>query len=770
MATRPTRDEPQIGQEYIQHTNEDFIAKSDAALKILRWFMLGCFAVVVLRILYFHFFPPEELEKEKAYHTGTIVLAPPRGDILDRNKLKLAGDRIVPSLWLDPRKIFQLENVDDFVMRLGRYLEVDVDELLQRINARDANGNLRAAVLVKRWIQELSQDELEEIVYQTNRLYTEALGKKKKEPEKILWVQTESLRVYPQGETAAHVLGFVNKTGEVAEGLERSFDKYLRSTQGRVVARKDATRRLLLSATEEYIPPQGGDTIYTTLDTVLQKELEKRLDARIQECNARGGKGIILDPYTGAILALAVRPSFDPNRYNEYPPELRKNRALIDVFEPGSCFKIIVGSAALEHNLVTPETPINCEGGTWNPYGHTIRDFHKLGVVPFREAFAESSNIGFIKLAAQLGPERLDTWIRRFGIGRRIDSPEFSMQSEGIYRPREQWSRLTMGSLPMGQEVSVTLLQLARAFCILANGGYWVEPYLVEKAVARDGTVTYQHTPAPAERILSEATVQTMRDLCHGVVQYGTGRYADIPEYRVGGKTGTAQIAEPGRGYVPDRFTTIFAGFAPVHNPRLVAVIVIEEPMIKLHFGGYVCGPVFRDVIRDALIRMGVPEDPTEKELLARAERKAKEATKEAVSVAKNLPKSTDGKDESADVPLSDTGTELLEEENLEDPDSVVARMSFEELETSPLALLAPLNPTEDSGAKQGEDTRTLPNFYGMSKRDALRTLHEYGLPYDLQGAGWVTEQKPAPGVPIRRVAQVRLRLSPSREGTEHAP
>ena len=222
---------------------------------------------------------------------------------------------------------------------------------------------------------------------------------------------------------------------------------------------------------------------------------------------------------------MASRPAFNPNDYDKFPAELRKNRALVDVFEPGSAFKIVTAAAALEHGLVTPNTMINCEGGRFNPYGHSIGDFHKLGVEPFWKCFEESSNIAIIKVAAMLGEARMEEWIRRFGFGAPT-SRDFPGESIGLFRSRDKWSKLSMGALPMGQEISVTTLQLARAFAVLANDGRVVEPYFVERAVARDGQVTYQHEPVPAERILSPRTVDTMRALCHQVVLHGTGQPA----------------------------------------------------------------------------------------------------------------------------------------------------------------------------------------------------------------------------------------------------
>ncbi|MEX2016009.1 MAG: penicillin-binding transpeptidase domain-containing protein, partial [Candidatus Hydrogenedentales bacterium] len=278
----------------------------------------------------------------------------------------------------------------------------------------------------------------------------------------------------------------------------------------------------------------------------------------------------------------------------------------------GSAFKIVTAAAALEHGLITPNDFVDCENGEFNPYGKRIRDTHPLGVIPFWESFAYSSNIAIIKVAALLGEERMENWIRRFGFGVRT-GVEMPGESAGIFRPREQWSGRSMGALPIGQEMAVNMLQLAQAFSAIANGGVLVKPYVVERAVSKSGETTYRHDPAPGRRILTEDTAEHMKMLCYAVVagKDTTGRYAVISEYRAGGKTGTAQIARPdGKGYYHDRYTTIFAGFAPVRDPQLTCVIVVAEPMIPQHYGGYVCGPVFKEVMREALVRLNVPPDP----------------------------------------------------------------------------------------------------------------------------------------------------------------
>ncbi len=680
------------------------------------------------RLVQLHLNPDLELSDEERKHIGKVVLQHPRGEIFDRNGIVLATNQDVPSIWADPRKV---NNPGDLAQRLSGALGLDLDQTFSRLTATEADGRPMKFVWIKRWLTDVSEETVDELM--------EAGGG-------ALQVKYESTRHYTQGESGSHLLGFVNRVGEAAEGIELKFDSYLKAVPGELMARKDGSRQLLESLTLGYKAPEGGDSIQLTLDTTIQHSLENSIDRRLLECNATRGMGIVMDPHTGAILALACRPAFDPNNYGDYEPELRKNRALVDVFEPGSAFKIVTAAAALEHGIVTPTTQINCENGGFNPYGHYIKDFHSLGVEPFQVCFEQSSNVAMIKLAAQLGPERMDQWIRRFGFGT-TTSRDFTMtiggklesiESKGIYRPREKWNRLSMGSLPMGQEIAVTMPQLARAYCVLANGGFLIEPYFVERAVNRHGEVTYQYPHPEPQRVLSAETAATMRQLCRHVVDAGTGTKADIEEYTTAGKTGTAQMARKGgKGYDPDRFTTVFAGFAPASNPAVVSIIVIQEPMIRLHYGGYVCGPVFKEVVRDALIRLDVPPDRLEN--APKPEEKKEEEEKQAE------PKRSPAEDADTVVARLDENEQAMLEDSLEN--------LLEPLDG--LQLIAPV-PTLMSG----EPVKRLPDFTGMNKRQAGEELRSLGVPWDVKGSGWVTSQYPPPGTPIYEVMLCSLELN----------
>lgn len=676
-------------------------------MRFLLWGLLTAFLCVSFKLALVHTSPDSRLSSEEEKHIGEIELRAPRGEIYDRSGTLLATDRRVASLWADPREVIDPEMM---AVYLGEKLHVDPQELRDQLARRDEKGAVRKFA----WLKRRLTDEEVELLKNLEPVLSRGLN-----------LQYEYIRYYPEGDLAAHTIGYANREGVGCEGVELSFDKYLRCVPGKMKSRVDAKRRILQSLTLEYVEQTGADDITLTLDSAIQRKLEQQLDKALVDSQAPSGMGIVMDPRTGAILAMARRPSYDPNVYWEYDPKEHSNPSIEYVFEPGSAFKIVTASAALEHGLVTPETMINCENGAFNPYGHRIKDFHKLGTVPFTTCFAESSNIATIKVAALLGPERLESWVKRFGFGQPT-SPDLPKESWGIVHSRKSWSKLTMGAIPIGQEISVTMPQLARAFCAIANGGFLVEAYLVESASDRDGNVIYRHEAKGAERVMSDQTASTMRDLCHQVVLHGTGKPADIPEYRVCGKTGTAQIARPkelGGGFYPDKYTTIFAGFAPASDPRLCAVIVVQEPAIRLHYGGSVCGPVFKEVVREALTRMDCPLDPVVEE--------------------------------------GDVEPAPKEEEN--DADTMVARLetnlraiALTAAAADPLDALA-LCPLDGS---QPQNVPTIGNLSGMTKRQAKAYLDTLGIPWDYQGAGRVIIQQPPAGTPLSDITKCSLVFS----------
>lgn len=675
---------------------------------------------MALGLIRVHTNPDKRLLDEEDAHVGLVELRAPRGEIRDREGNLLAIDRQVSSLWADPRGV---KHAARAAQQLSQALGMYENELYDRMTANGSDATTKKFVWLKRC---LSAPEVE------------AFKKLDKETAKGLSLKRELVRYYPEGELAAHVVGFVNKEGVGSGGLEMTYDSHLRCVPGKKKSRVDAKRRVLDSLTFEHVEKRGGESLYLTIDKAIQRKLEQELDRGMAECKAPRAMGLVMDPKTGAILAMACRPAYDPNEYNKTDEILLKNRAVTDVFEPGSSFKIVTFSGALEKGLVTPETPMDCLGGRYTPFGHTIKDFHKLGVVPISHCFAESSNIATIKLAIQLTEAGLEEWVRKFGFGKPT-GVDFPMESWGLVHARSKWSRTTMGAIPIGQEVAVTMPQLARAFSVIANGGYLVEPYVVERAVDADGGISHLHEAPARVRVLSEATANTMKELCHLVVLEGTGKPASIDEYRVGGKTGTAQIADlVNGGFYADKYTAIFAGFAPIADPRLCAVIVVQEPDIKLHYGGHVCGPLFKNVVRDALVRMNCPVDPVVKPQKG-------DGHGEDLQQAKVVEE-----DDSDTV----TGHAAQEPVNLPDmPPPLAASDSVDMLDGFELA------EPERAPDAQGP---VIADLRGRTKREVKAYLDLLGVRMETAGAGWVIRQEPLPGQPLTDVCRLEFSNQPS--------
>jgi len=668
------------------------------------------FGAVSARLIYLQVSPDMRFSEEDLKHVSRKQLQRPRGTIYDANQRVLAINRKLPSLYVNPSRV---ENPETLAAELAPRLGMDYDQVIARVNQKSkSSGKKMQKVRLKALMK---QDEHERVGDLAEIDF-----------DRALWFEDEPIRAYPEKELAAQVLGFANRQGVGSEGIEAKFNKYLSSTDGEHAMRRDRKGYRLGFRTLEYRAPEGGDDLYLTIDANLQYTLEQELDKAMERNNAKRSMGILMNPDTGAILAMATRPAFDPNEYNKVDPELRRNKVVTDLFEPGSAFKLLTAAAALEEGIVTRDTPIDCLGGSFNPYGHTIRDTHKLDVVPFWETFAQSSNIAIIKVAAKLKPEGLEKWIREFGFGQRTGL-EVQTESPGLFRKRKDWNGLSMGSLPMGQEIGVTMPQLAAAFSIVANGGETVTPHLVSRAVSQEGEVTYQFEEKESRRVISKETARIMRDLCHTVItsEHGTGKKASIKEYRVGGKTGTAQIADPvNGGYYKDRYTTVFAGFAPINDPKVTCVIVVSEPMIKLHYGGHVCGPVFRDVVREALIDMGVPEDPMDPNIFARNARLfAKE-----------------------DIPQTN------------DADTMESRVTMNDLEPS---MQNEFHDNLELVVKKWDTSNTegliMPNLRGLTKHEARMKVTELGLIWDPDGVGRVVRQEPAAGESLNNVRVCKL-------------
>ncbi|OGW83114.1 MAG: hypothetical protein A2987_00080 [Omnitrophica bacterium RIFCSPLOWO2_01_FULL_45_10] len=408
----------------------------------------------------------------------------------------------------------------------------------------------------------------------------------------------ESKRFYPNGQLACHVLGTVDTDNKGLEGLESFYDRYIKGESGWLISAQDARRRLVESYENSFFPPKNGLNLVLTIDEVIQHVAERELLKMYEKYNAKAASIIVMDPRSGDILALANFPNYDLNNRGRRPVESVRNRAINDFFEPGSVFKIVTASAALEEKVVGLNDKFYCENGEYRVGRRILHDHRPHGVMTFKEVIEKSSNIGTVKVASLFGPERMYKYMRGFGFYEKtgIDLPG---EVTGMNRALAKWSRVSMLAIPMGQEVTTTAMQLACAISVISNDGLLMKPRVVKEIVDENGMVVKENPPKAVRRVISSRTAQTMRDILMGAVETGTGKKARIEDYDVGGKTGTAQKVENG-AYSHERFIASFIGFAPVKNPCLSVVVCVDEPR-PVYYGGDVAAPVFKNVVDESL-------------------------------------------------------------------------------------------------------------------------------------------------------------------------
>ncbi|MCK6474682.1 MAG: penicillin-binding protein 2 [Planctomycetes bacterium] len=417
-------------------------------------------------------------------------------------------------------------------------------------------------------------------------------------------------REYPLEELACHVIGWANVDGG-RDGVELRFDALLRGVPGFQTVERDAARRpLALSDDNIYLAgsaePRSGLKMTLTLHPGIQHAAEEELDKIMEKFKARGATCVVLDCETGAVVALACRPAYNLNEPSKVTDEQRRKRAVSDCYEPGSTFKTFIAAMALEKKLARRNEMFFCENGAWRLGYRTLHDAHAYGSLSFDDVIIHSSNIGAAKIGLRLGRDGVWETVKAFGFGERtrIDLPG---EAKGIVRPLEKWTKDSLLSIPMGQEIAVTPLQLATAYAAMLNGGMLLRPQLVAKIEDRNGETLFQLQPEPVRRVLSPATSKAMREILSQVVGEGTGKSAQCEEYDIGGKTGTAQKVIDGL-YSHEKYVGSFCGFAPVDRPRLVCLVAVDEPLKSLgYYGGTVGAPAVKEVLRRGLLAMGVP-------------------------------------------------------------------------------------------------------------------------------------------------------------------
>ncbi len=524
------------------------------------------------------------LEVARKQHHLTITIPPFRGAILDRTGKELATNLKVPSIYAVPRVLSEAQK-SDLASKLEPILNLKKEYLAERLN-RD-----KAFVWIKRMVTEQEAEAVQSLKHL-------ALG-----------LTEEYKRFYPQGDLLSHVLGFTNIDNEGLEGVEKFRNKELQGRAGKRYTRRDALGREIKALEVKTIPPLHGRRIFLTIDQYLQYLTERALERAVKERKAKAGTAIVMDPHTGQILALANRPTFNSNHAKESLAEERRNRAITDVYEPGSVFKIVAASAALQERVTDLTQTFFCENGAYRYGSKTLRDVHAYGDLSFEEVVIKSSNIGTVKIAALMKPKVFYGYIKDYGIGK-LTGIDLPGEVSGFVRPPSEWSKTSPYNIPMGHEVLVTALQMVRAFAVIANGGHLVRPYIVAQIQDQAGIVLHEVEPVIERDVLGEDTAKKMREILRRVVDEGTGKNAKIDGIPVAGKTGTAQKVLPdGRGYSHSNFVASFVGFAPAAEPFLVMGVVLDDPK-PLYYGGTVAAPVFREVIEAGILYLGyIPEN-----------------------------------------------------------------------------------------------------------------------------------------------------------------
>ncbi len=642
------------------------------ALSISLWALVIGIRLVHLQVLGQEFFEKQGTRQSER----TIKLDPRRGPILDREGRALAGSVNVESLYAVP------EDGDDpqaTAAALARALGLDPAGRRELVAQLQKD---RAFVWIERKVDPGTARRVHD-------LELDGVG-----------FLTEHRRYYPQRELAAHVLGWAGLDNTGMSGIEYAYEKEIAGRAAKVVVHTDARRRPV-GHTER--PSTEGHTVVLALDERIQHIAERELDRAVNETRAQAGSVIVVEPFSGDVLAMAGRPTFNPNRYSAYSASRWRNRMVSDVFEPGSIFKIVTAAAGIQERVVDPHEVLDCGNGQILIANTVINDHKPFDQLTFREAVARSSDIGMIRVAHRLGRENFYRYVRAFGFGEPtgVDLPG---ESGGLLKPTARWSALSLPSMSFGQEVGVTSLQMAMAGAAVANGGYLMRPLIVKRVEDADGQVVKEVKPVIVRRVLEPDTVDTLTEMMQLVVRDGTGGRAAVPGYVVAGKTGTGQKVDPATGrYSMVDHVASFVGFVPASRPAFVILASLDTPRGPLNQGGGVAASLFGRVARHALRALAVPPDDTDRVL-------------RAVSVA---------------------------------PETLV-RAAYR-----PAAGGVPVPPPST-------EPGIMPDLQGRSAREAAIAAARQGLVVELRGSGRVVSQTPAPGAVVEAGLTCRLTLSRS--------
>jgi cell division protein FtsI (penicillin-binding protein 3) len=625
-----------------------------------------------------------------------VEISPKRADIFDRNLHALAMSATVNSCFAVPGEVADPQMA---ARLLGGVLGVSPDEMEARLASSHS------------------------FVWIARKLPPETVARIQALNLRGIYFQPEDQRFYPKRDLAASVLGYVDIDEKGLGGIEYALDDRIRSKPARMLILADARSRWYDSSDKT---PDAGSSVVLTIDENIQFIAERELAAAIAQTGSKAGTVIVQDPSNGDILAMANWPTFNPNAPADSKPESRMNRAVAALYEPGSVFKIVTLSAAIDQGLTTPDEVVDCQMGAIYIAGHRIRDHKPFGLLTVSKILAESSDVGAIKIGLRLGAPKFYDYIRSYGFGSLTDV-DLPGENRGLLRRVENWTPVSVGSISMGQEVGVTPLQMVNAMSAIANGGLLYRPHVVRALRTGAGNLLPEDEPDP-KRVVRETTAATMRSMLEGVVLDGTGKLARLDGYTAAGKTGTAQKIDPATGrYSPTQLIASFVGFAPVNNPALTILVQLDSPSTGSHMGGAVAAPVFKRVAEQSLAYLNVAQDAIPAKTLGASRAKASEVA--LGDVADFDP-----------VQIESPGAQQL------DADPAPPAPSAASASTSP--------PTVELAEGDGVQ---LPSLAGKTVRQVTEICQKLGVNPVLVGTGIAQQQQPEAGAMTRRGSSVTI-------------
>ncbi len=723
----------------------------------------------------------EFVERAEKQQLRTFEVAPRRGVLFDRNLHELAMTVQADSFYAVPSEIDEQQRpawIEESAPALAGVVHTDAGDAPTseaQIAERMGNGHSFA------WVARRVTPEVAERVRALNL--------------KGVYSQKEFQRFYPDNEIGAQMLGYVGADDNGLGGLEQKFEPQLHGAPGRMYTAMDARRKVLGSSEHE---PEAGQNLVLTIDENIQFLAERALDKAMEHTHADSGTVVVQDVHTGQILALAIRPTFNPNMARKTTPALLKNHAVSDVYEPGSVFKLVTYSAALEQHVTTPDDMIDCQGGQMSLPGRIIHDDKSdhYGVITVHEALEHSSDVAAVKLAQKVGQDKFYEFIRSFGFGARTGM-ELPGETRGLLQPVKRWGTTSYASIAIGQEVAVTPVQLVSMVSTIANGGIYLPPHVLmpgqvgsnaQKSAApltpepfKAGGDLPNPLPAGAHRVLSELTAAQMRKMMEGVVLYGTGRGAQLNGYSSGGKTGTAQKIDPmTHTYSKTMHIASFAGIAPVNNPVISVAVVIDNPRGGSYYGAAVSAPVFTDVAQQVLEYLGVAHDigvnaPRVKKLapsdIAEDDAHGQDADVNAMFAAVNDlpiddplragPEAASAPAKAAQ-PATQAGNTPPSQPAQAKPGS--AQDAKEATQAAPQTAPQTAPAIEQTAAKtvMVSEARKLkvPSLVGLPLRKVIEQAAAAGLEVQIAGSGTVREQAPAAGSMVAAGTQIVVRCA----------